>query len=718
MKQLLLSFSAALLSFYSIAHEGMWIPTLLQSLNESDMKLNGLKLSADDIYSINHSSLKDAIVLFGGGCTAEVISDQGLILTNHHCGFGEIQSHSSVEHDYLTNGFWAYKKSEELPNPELTATFIVRIENVTEKMGIGITEAMDLKERDEKTTLNSKQIIKEATENTKYEAQVKPFFYGNEYYLIVTETFKDVRLVGAPPSSIGKFGGDTDNWAWPRHTGDFSIFRIYADKNNQPAAYAETNIPFTPKKSLEISMAPVMENDFTMVYGFPGVTQHYLTSSAVKLLVEKSNPLKIEMRDNSLAIINQTMASSAGLKIKYAQKQSRIANAWKKWMGQNMGLKRFNVIDEKIKEEDAFAQKIKSNNVAFKKYADVLPKLDSIYSIIAPYQLATDYFAELVFYGPEIIRFSNSINEVAVNYSKLLESGEIEKSKIASLKNISSFFKDYDKATDQRIFSSLFNLFVNGMPANLKPVYIEQLQKKYKGNWTAYADYIYGNSIFSDQEKLETMVNSLTKKNVKKLLSDPVYILSKSIYENHNTRVRPEFTKLTNAINSNMQLYLKAQMEMFPDQKFWADANSTLRLTYGKAGGSEPFDGMEYKYYTTLEGVMQKYVPGDVEFDVNPKLIELYKNKDYGSYGVNGELRLCFTAANHTTGGNSGSPVLDANGRLIGLNFDRSWESTMSDVKYNSEICRNIAVDIKYVLFVIDKYAGAKNLIEELKLIY
>lgn len=706
------------LTFSSFAHEGMWIPALLSSLNSDDMAASGLRLSAEDIYSVNQSSLKDAIVHFGGGCTAEVISDQGLILTNYHCGYGQVQSHSSVEKDYLTDGFWAKDRSAELMNPGLTATFIVRIEDVTSQILAGMEEAMESNAKKKIIYENSKRLESEFSVDG-LEASVRAFFYGNEYYMIISRTYRDVRLVGAPPSSIGKFGGDTDNWVWPRHTGDFSLFRIYADASNLPAEPNEANVPYSPERHLQISLEGLEEGDFTMVYGFPGRTEQYLTSDAVDFVINTANPLFIKMRETSLGIIDAAMAKDDKVRIQYAAKQSSISNAYKKWIGQNFGLKSYKALDKKRALEKEFQRWAESDEDHEQNYDHLLADLTEASKAVEPYKLARGLFIDYVYYGPELIRFSNRFDELVENYAKMKESGELTDVIQGLRAQTENFFKDYDLPTDKAVFNALTNIYLDEMPQGLQSdFFLLEFQSKYKGSIPYLSDKIYGGSIFSSKEKALAFLDTYSDKKAKTLDKDPVWLLMKSIYRNYRNEIAPNFSQGMNRYDDLMATYVMAQKEMLPEKKFWADANSTLRLTYGKLEGSSPRDAVHYLPFTTLEGVMEKYQPGHPDFDLPQRLIDLYEQKDYGSYAdASGHLPVCFTGSNHTTGGNSGSPALDADGRLIGLNFDRSWESTMSDIMFDPDLCRNIMVDIRYVLFIIDKYAGAGHIIGELDIV-
>lgn len=703
-----------------MASEGMWLPLLLKSLNETDLQNRGFKLSADDIYSINRSSMKDAVVHFGGGCTGEVISSEGLMLTNHHCGYSQIQNHSSLENDYLSKGYWAMSREEELTNPGLTATFIVRMADVTWKVLDGITDDLSPADRQKMIAANIKKVSDQETEGTHYEAIIRPFYYGNEYYLFITETFKDVRLVGAPPSSIGKFGFDTDNWVWPRHTGDFSLFRIYASPDNTPAEYSEDNIPYTPRHHFPINLNGVNDGDFAMVYGFPGRTEEYLTSYAVDYTLNVGNPAKIEARKTSLGIIDAAMRSNDKVRIQYAAKQSRISNAYKKWIGQSRGLKRLKTIETKEKEEAEFLTKANEKPKYQEKYGKLLPMFKEKYAAVKPYNLARDYFIEVYYYGPEILRFANAWNNLItealkedVDPVKLKKEIEIQRGRVKG------FYKNYHQPTDELLFAAMMPLYQKGVDPKLHPdVFSSVVAAKYKGDFKMYGDFLYSKSMLTNEKNLYALLDKFNAKIAKKLRNDPAILLSNDIVNTYWEKVKPTYDNLNGDISNMMRTYMEGLMILSPKPNYYPDANSTLRVTYGKVEGYQPADGVTYRYYTTLEGIMAKADATSYEFAVPEKLMELYESKDYGYYGKDDEMRVCFIASAHTSGGNSGSPVIDAEGNLIGLNFDRTWESTMSDIMYDPDICRNIAVDIRYVLFIIDKFAGASHLISELDLIH
>lgn len=696
------------------AAEGMWIPSLLEKLNKEDLKNAGLRIDVAEIWSTQKPSIKDAIVNFGGGCTAEVISYEGLILTNHHCGYAQIQAHSSLEHDYLRDGFWAMNRSQELPNPGLTASLVVDMIDVTQKV---LENATDESGRANPLIVQrNMESIKADAEKQGYEAQIKAFNYGNGYFLILSEKFLDVRLVGAPPSSIGKFGGDTDNWIWPRHTGDFSIFRIYAGKDNRPAAYSPDNVPYKPKYSLPISVSGVNAGDFTMVFGFPGRTQQFLSSAAVDFLVHVSNPARIKMRETALSIIDADMRTSDLIRIQYSAKQARISNAYKKWIGETAGLKRLNAVTKKRELEAEYVERA-SKDPDYSKRFGTLPKdFETLYASFSSYAKAYDYFSELIFSGPEFIRYANGFGKLVDEYTQLDRDKKVKETVDRHISALAGYFKNYNPATDKKLFLALFPMYLEGTPANLLPDEIPALKKKYKGNWSLLADAIFSKSYFTDRTRMENMLRNFGSSSVKKIKSDPAYHLMKVLYGGYHAKIEAEFKKGYGQSEYMMSEYVAGLMLLFPEKKYWYDANSTLRLSYGKVEGSRPRDGMMYDYYTTVDGMMEKYIPGNEEFDLPAKLIDLWKKKDYGNYADAKGMPVAFTASNQTTGGNSGSPVLNADGHLIGINFDRSWESTMSDVMYDPVICRNIILDIRYVLFIIDKYAGAGHLLREMEL--
>jgi len=704
--------------FSGMAGEGMWIPMLLEQLNEKEMKAMGLNITAEDIYSVNHSSLKDAIVLFGRGCTAEIISDQGLLLTNHHCGFGAIQRHSSIEHDYLTDGFWAMNWEEELPNPGLTVTLMIRMEKVTDQVLEGIRDNMTESERDDRIKENSDKIIKEFEKDSEYQAAIKPFFKGNAFYMIITETFKDVRLVGAPPSNIGKFGGDTDNWMWPRHTGDFSIFRIYTDKDGKPAEYSEDNIPYKPKYHFPISLKGVDEGDFTFVFGYPARTNEYLPSYAVEMITESGNPHKIKLRETRLDIFNKYASADPKVRIQYASKDARVANYWKKMIGESGGIERLDGIEIKQAYEAEFNDWANSSEELKKKYGDLIPAFEMAYKQLEPISLATDYIAEAGL-AMEIISFARNFS----NLVKLSKADEIDEEainkEIESLKRrTNGFFKDYYQPIDEEVMTAMLKLYNVNLTPPFKPEFFNTIHAKYKNDYEAYTNYVFSKSFFNEEEAVLEMLENYKPKKYKKIMKDPAYKLASEMMDFYQDDIKDQRDMLNNRLDSLQRIYMKAQMEMEPEKRFYPDANFTLRVTYGYVDGYNPRDAVHFKHYTTLEGIMEKEDPEIYDYVVEDRLKELYQNKDYGRYAdEDGSMHVAFIASNHTTGGNSGSPVLNADGELVGVNFDRCWEGTMSDLMYDPEVCRNISFDIRYFLFIVDKFAGAGYLVDEMDLV-
>ena len=692
------------------AREGMWIPTLLNKYNIEEMKQMGFRLTAEDIYSVNKESMKDAVVLFGSGCTGELISDRGLLITNHHCGFDAIQNHSSVEHDYLTNGFWAKNNQEELPNPGLIVRFLDRMEDVSSMVVAG-TEGMPGDSVPVIISRNTKKIIAEASEKGKFEATVQALFYGNQYFLYVYQVFEDVRLVGAPPSAIGKFGGDTDNWMWPRHTGDFSLFRIYAGKDNQPARYSPDNVPYKPRKFFKISLKGVQPEDFTLVFGFPGTTQQFLPSQAIRQIMEQGDPDKIKIRDAKLALLAADMNKDPKVRIQYAAKYQTTSNAWKKWQGEVKGLKRMNAVATKQQYESAFNAWVESSPERKNRYGEVLPTFEKLYRQFEPYTKANDYYSEIVGRGTDIFNIVSFFELIESRWSSLSSENQ-EKIRDALKTKLDEHFKDYNQATDEKVFAALLRIYANDIDANYLPDDFKSLMAKNSTEWLI--SKIYRKSIFADQSKLVAATSGLNSGKLKKLSNDPAFKLFRSLKRHFESNVEPYFASIKKQIDANQKIYVAGILEMSEGEPLWADANKTLRVSYGKVEGYQPRDGVWYNHFTTLEGIMQKDNPEIYDYNVPQALRDLYRNKDYGRYGQNGTMNVCFAASNHTTGGNSGSPVLDAEGKLIGVNFDRCWEGTMSDLMFDPDRCRNIALDIRYALFIVDKFAGAGYLLDEM----
>lgn len=708
MKKVSTIFLFVVFSLFSRAEEGMLIPTLLGAF-ESDMKAMGMKISAEDIYDANNASIKDAIMHFGGGCTSEIISDQGLLLTNHHCGFSQIYSHTTIENNIAKFGFWAKSLNEELKNPGLTATRMVRIEDVTTLVNAGVDD-LEGSAANQKIMENIALIKANALDGTHYEAEIKPFDFGNSYFLLVKETFRDVRLVGTPPKTVGKFGGDTDNWVWPRHTGDFAVFRIYADENNIPADYNESNKPYTPIHHLPISLKPREVDEFTMVFGFPGTTNQHTISTELDYIINTIRPAQIDMRDLSLSVINAAMKKSEATEIMYASKQARIANAWKKWMGQIDGLKRGNAVQKKIDYEDKYTETAATSEEWNAEYGEIVKTLRDLSATFNESDFTYNMYIEYVYVGAEMFHRARAIDELMELYQeeKYVElEAAIEEQKAG----LNTFYSQYDINIDKEVFLLQ------------SEYYKKALNEKYLPNALLHSDLnklqndIYTKSFLVDELRYKKVLNNFTKYAKKKINKDPGYNLFNQLNEVFTEKLLGDLRMYYGSRNQLMKPYVKGKYEMYPEAKHWANANSTLRVTYGKLEGSTPRDGMKYTPHTTLDGVIEKYNTGHEDFDLLPRMLELYEAKNYGGYDQDGELWLCFTGSNHTTGGNSGSPVINGEGHLIGVNFDRSWESTMSDYMFDASRCRNISVDIRYVLWMIDIYGEAPHLVEEMTIV-
>ncbi|MFA9392038.1 MAG: S46 family peptidase [Prolixibacteraceae bacterium] len=697
-----------ILHFSANAREGMWLPMLLDR-NLEEMQEMGFQLTSEDMYSVNHASLKDAIVLFGSGCTGEVISPDGLLITNHHCGYSSIQKHSSMEHDYLTNGFWAMNRNEELPNEGLAVSFLVEMKEVTNEILAGTDSLITDTAREEKIRENSAIMVDEAVDGTHYKASIKSFFSQNQYFLIITEKFTDVRLVGAPPSSIGNFGGDTDNWMWPRHTGDFSMFRIYADSSNRPSDYSPNNIPYHPKTFLPINTSGFQEGDFTMVYGFPASTQQNLYSEAVKQIIDQRDPDRIAIRDIKMEIMNRAMNADAATRIKYASKEKSVGNAWKKWQGEMKGLQRINAVELKIDREKTFTDWVNAEETRKYKYGQLLSNYDQLYNELAPFQKVKDYYDEIILRGTDVYSVYRHFNAFQNNNEKLDK--QIEE------KFLQKHFKDYDTNVDETLFIGLLDKYHKDLDQKFVPLSLSKHYTKRDPHSTLRK--IYANSILTNQDKLNQLIKTKSRAQViNKIKKDQLYRLFEAFNESYYAEIIPEYNRISKILKQLQTDYVAALMDMNQQQLLFPDANQTLRVSYGKVEGYVPADGIEYKYYTTIDGIIEKDNPEIYDYDVPDRLKELYAQKDFGSYAnASGQVPVCFTASNHTTGGNSGSPVLDKNGYLIGINFDRCWEGTMSDVMFDPEKCRNISLDMRYMLFIIDKFAGASYLLDEMKLV-
>ncbi|MBE0641752.1 MAG: S46 family peptidase [Bacteroidales bacterium] len=701
-----------------MAGEGMWIPSLLKQLNEAEMKSLGFRLSAEDIYSINQSSMKDAVVLFGRGCTGEIVSAEGLLLTNHHCGLGQIQQHSSVEHDYLTHGFWAMNRGEELPSPGLSVTLLKRMEDVTQRILENVSPEMTEADRKHIIGENIKSVVEEATRDSHYEAEVRPFYYGNTWYLFVTEVFRDIRLVGAPPSAIGKFGGDTDNWMWPRHTGDFSVFRIYASQENKPATYSKENVPYQPEHHFPVSLAGYKEGDFTLVFGYPGSTEQFITSDAVKLTTEVHNPIAIEARRMRLDIFEKHMAGNDKVRIQYTTKHARIANGWKKWIGENRGIHRLKTVRDKEIQEAQFSDWAGSEPGLSASYGTLLPSLEAVYARYTPAMKQYTYVTEAGM-ASEVIRLSGRLSSLLGKaYDKKTEASTLQEDAAKLNQRLAAFYKDYDPDTDRDVMAATLKYYWDNMHEVHTPAYLRKLHQKFKGDFNAMSTYIFRKSKLTNPASMELVLKSGKRSSILALAKDPVVMISDGFAAYHDDQLLPVLEWSDRQLDSLYRLYVAALMSMTPDDRFYPDANLTLRVAYGQVDDYYPRDAVRYEYFTTLDGIMEKERMDVYDYVVPERLKVLYEAKDFGEYAAeDGQLYTCFTASNHTTGGNSGSPVLNADGHLIGINFDRNWEGTMSDIDYDPDQCRNISLDIRYCLFIIDKYAGASHLIEEMTVV-
>ncbi|MFP4604056.1 MAG: S46 family peptidase [Bacteroidales bacterium] len=704
-----------LTSIFSVrADEGMWLLTMLEKMNMDRMQEMGLKLSAEDIYNINQSSVKDAVVNFGGFCTGEIVSDQGLIFTNHHCGYGAIQEHSTTENNYLKEGFWAQSKDEEIPIDGLFVSFLVKMEDVTERVVSELDDDMTEEERAQKISEVSAQIEDEATEDTHYNANVKSFYNGNQFYLMIYERYDDVRMVGAPRESIGKFGHDTDNWVWPRHTGDFAIFRVYSSPDGEPAEYSEENVPLEPKHHFPISIKGVEKEDFSMILGYPGGTNRYMTSYGVEETMNITNPTRIKVREKKQEIMKEAMDASEELRIKYASKFSSSSNYYKYSIGQNEGLKRLKVMEEKKKLEDKFRDWVDAKPERKERYGEALSLISEAYEDRESYFHTYTYMSEALFQGAEIIPFSSRFMGLYQTLKQNPDSTEAIDAEVENIKGrMEDFYKDYHAPTDKRIMAALFEIFYKNVNEDHHPELFSEIEELYNGDFEKYADEMFSNSMFTSMDRVN---NFLEDPDAEVLESDPAFNAMQSI-QGKIKEIGNQYRSFEEQLGKGQRIFLAGLMDMEEDKDFYPDANFTMRLTYGKIDDYYPRDAVHYDYYTTLKGVMEKEDPTDEEFIVPAKLKELYKKKDYGRYGEDGEMRVCYISNNDITGGNSGSPVLNAKGELTGIAFDGNWEAMSGDIKFEPELQRTISVDIRYVLFVIDKFAGAKHLIEEMDIV-
>ena len=698
------------------ADEGMWLLSLIGK-NYQDMQKAGFKLTPEDIYNINKSCLKDAIVGLGNAgtpfwhfCTGEIISSKGLISTNHHCGYGKLQEHSSVEHDYLRDGFWAYSMDQELPNPGLTASILVRMEDVTDQVKKALTDEMSESDRAAAIEKVSEQIAEEAVKGTQYSAKVKPMFNGNQFFLFVHIIYKDVRLVGAPPSSMGKFGGDTDNWSWPRHTCDFSMFRIYTAPDGSPADYSKDNVPLSPKHHLPVNAGEINDGDFAMVMGFPGTTDHFLTSFGLEETINITNKLVYEIRTVKINILREEMAASQATRIKYASKYASCSNYWKYSNEQNKALKALNTMGVKKEVEKEYMNwASKQTNP---KYSRALDLIQKGYAARATVEEAQLYLREGLLSGPESPLFAIRVSNT---FKKVLENDP--KADLSFLQSyIDNFYKDYDMNVEKRLVAAMFKYVVDHMNADYCPQFLLAANKKYKGNFEEYAEDLFKKSIFANSESLAKFMQ---KPSIKALDKDPLVKVGNEIYEAYIALGDEVPQEVQDNLERGIRDFTDGILQINDGKKLMSpDANSTIRLTYGNVKSYDPRDGVSYHYYTTMKGVIEKEDPENAEFNVPARLKELYNKKEFGSYAnKNGELPTCFITNNDITGGNSGSPVINGKGQLIGLAFDGNSEAMSGDIDFEENLQRCICLDSRYMLWVIDIYAGAKNLIEEMDIV-
>ncbi len=689
----------------------MWLPMLIQRLNQENLKEMGLRLTPEEIYSVNNGSLKDAIVSMGGFCTGEIISDQGLMLTNHHCGYDAIRENSSVEADYLTNGFWASNFKEELPNEGLWVSFLVRMEDVTAEVLEAVADASSEADRRQKAMATMRAIAGRAEEGNHYKAEVKEFYAGNEYYLFVYERFEDVRLVGAPPSSIGKYGGDTDNWMWPRHTGDFALFRVYSAPDGSPAAYSPENVPLKPRHHLPVSLAGVEEGDFTMTFGFPGSTDRYLTSWGIEQALEMRNPTIVEIRDAKLEVLRKDMRADDATRLMYASKFAQIANYWKYFIGQTEQLKQLDVKSTKEEIEAAFQAWAEADATRKETYGEALTLLREGTAMKDATVVGGTYVLEAGLLGADVILHTYRMSQQLEAFMAMEDGPEKEAMKDGLKLAAAEFFENVNLETDRKIFAVTHELYSKNVPSEQQPAYMRDLKGKMNGKWDKFADKAYAKSVFSDKDRFNKF---LEKPNEKALAKDPMKAVADDLFEVYRgqSAVNQEANEL---LAQGARLFQAGLREMMPDKDFYPDANSTLRASFGNVRAYQPKDGVMFKYYTTIDGKMAKENPDDDEFIVPERVSELYAKGDFGQYAdANGQLRVNFISTNDITGGNSGSPVINGYGELVGLAFDGNWEAMSGDINFEPSVQRTISVDVRYVLWVIDKFAGASHLIDEM----
>jgi hypothetical protein len=697
------------------ADEGMWVPMFLKQLNIKDMHRKGFKLSAEDLYSINHASLKDAIIIFGGGCTGEIVSPEGLIFTNHHCGYSSIQKVSTIDHDYLTNGFWSKNKSEEIPIDGLTVKFMRSMSDVTTAMLDGISDTMTEAERNVILAKHQKELIKKATEGNDYHVIIRNFFEGNEYYMVVYEVFTDIRLVGNPPEAVGKFGADTDNWMWPRHTGDFSIFRVYTAPDGKPAKYAKENVPMKAKWHLPVSIKDTKPGDFVFIMGNPGGTERYSTSYSIDMAINEVNPTIVKIRTVKLDIMREFMSADPAVRLQYSSKFAGIANYWKYFQGQTKALKANKVSDIKRGIEAKFQAWADADPQRKAKYGSVLEDTKEAYEAMKEYSMSNWYFREAFYRGSELLPYAARFARLG----RLLSSDSVDQAKVdANIERlragVADHFKDYYKPLDQKMFAETMRLYYWGVPTDQIPEVLSKHAQMYAGDFTAWAKKVYAKSNFTSPEKVKALLDNPTAEAIN---NDPAIKLWIGFFDTYRT-LQPKMAPANDKLARASRLYMAGLREMSPNKKFYPDANFTMRLTYGKIGGYRAADAVDYKFYTTTDGILEKEDPTNPEFVVPAKLKELILKKDFGRWtNKKGEMPTCFLSDNDITGGNSGSPIMNAKGQLIGLAFDGNWEAMSGDISFDKKLQRTINVDIRYVLFIIDKLGGAQNIIDELTIV-
>jgi Peptidase S46. len=707
-------FTAALLMAFGMAKadEGMWLPYSLNNQSLAEMQAMGCKLSAEQIFDFNKASLKDAIVQFGGGCTGELISPEGLLLTNHHCGLSYVQKHSSVEHDYLTDGFWAMNKEEELPNNGLSVLFLSKVEDVTNAVLEGVDENSTEAERNEAIKKNSKKITEDRKGDRDVTIEIVPFYSGNQFLLFEYDEYKDVRLVCCPPWGIGKYGADTDNWTWPRHKGDFNIFRVYTAPNGSPAEYSKENVPMKSKHFLPISMKGVEQGDYAMILGYPGSTDRYSTSYTVKNVIESEGPAIVECRTAKLNQYRKHMDADQDVFIKYASKQASVSNYWKYYIGQVKQLQRNHVYEKRHAQENAFMKWVNADEERKAEYGDIFNGIEEKWNILDEIQKSFIYHREAGWNGGEAIAFSRYFMKINKMFADKASKSAIKEASLKMQPRIETFFKDYSQALDKDVTAALLNLFYEEVPANLIPSEIQKAGKANDGDFTAYVNKAFEKSIFTDKERLEKWIQK-----PKKLDKDPLFALSMNIIDSYNALV-VRYMQAQEMGNKGERLYMKGLMEMQNDRNFYPDANFTMRLTYGTVEPYKAADAVNYNYYTTMDGVMAKYVPGNWEFDIPQDVRDLVAAKDFGPYANDkGELVVNFITTNDITGGNSGSPVIDGEGNLIGLAFDGNWEAMSGDLSFEPKVQRTICMDARYLLWCIEKVGKCQNIIDELVIV-